>query len=38
MRERFEKALVRSGGVQVKDTVNADPLDGVFLIARQGIK
>jgi N-acetylglucosamine kinase-like BadF-type ATPase len=39
MRERFEEALKRSGNdVEVKDTVNADPLDGVFLIARRGIK
>jgi len=39
MRDRFEKALKRSGDeVEVKDTVNADPLDGVFLIARWGIR
>ena len=39
MRHRFEKALKRSGNsVEVKDTVNADPLDGVFLIARRGIR
>ena len=39
MRERFEEALKRSGNdVEVKDTVNADPLDGVFLIARRGIR
>ena len=39
MRERFEAALVRrEGGVEVTDTVNADPLDGVFLIARQGLE
>ena len=39
MRERFEEALARSGGgVKVADTVNANPLDGVFLIARQGLK
>jgi N-acetylglucosamine kinase-like BadF-type ATPase len=39
MRDRFEQALKRSGNdVEVKDTVNADPLDGVFLIARQGIR
>jgi N-acetylglucosamine kinase-like BadF-type ATPase len=39
MRERFEEALNRSGkDAEVKDTVNADPLDGVFLIARRGIR
>ena len=39
MRERFECALARSGNdVEVKDTVNADPLDGMFLIARRGIR
>jgi N-acetylglucosamine kinase-like BadF-type ATPase len=39
MRDRFEQALKRSGNdVEVKDTVNADPLDGVFLIARRGIR
>jgi N-acetylglucosamine kinase-like BadF-type ATPase len=39
MRKRFEEALKRSGnGVEVKDTVSADPLDGVFLIARRGIR
>jgi hypothetical protein len=34
MRDRFERTLLRSGnGVAFKDTVNADPLDGAFLIA-----
>lgn len=39
MRERVEEALKRSrNDVEVKDTVNADPLDGVFSIARRGIR
>jgi hypothetical protein len=39
MRDRFEDALKRSrNDVEVKDTVNTDPLDGVFLIARRGIR
>jgi hypothetical protein len=33
-----ERTLPRSGnGVEFKDTVNADPLDGAFLIATQGL-
>jgi N-acetylglucosamine kinase-like BadF-type ATPase len=39
MRDRFEKALGGWGNeVEIKDTVNADPLDGVFLVARRGIR
>ena len=38
MRERFEAALARHDDVKITDTVNADPLDGVFLIARQGLE
>ena len=39
MLDRFEKALEASGNeVEIKDTVNADPIDGVFLIARRGIR
>ena len=35
MRERFERALARS---EVRDAVSDNPLNGVFLIARQGLE
>lgn len=39
VRERFEEALKRGGrDVKVEDAVTDNPLDGVFLIAREGIK
>ncbi len=39
MRERFEGALARSEvGVEVKDAVSDNPLNGVFLIASQGLE
>lgn len=38
MRERFAAALACHDDVKITDAVNADPLDGVFLIARQGLE
>ena len=39
MRERFERALARSeAGVKVRDAASDNPLYGVFLIAREGLK
>jgi N-acetylglucosamine kinase-like BadF-type ATPase len=39
MRERFERTLARSGAsVEVRDAVSDNPLNGVFLIARRGLK
>jgi N-acetylglucosamine kinase-like BadF-type ATPase len=38
MRERFERALTRSeASVEVRDAVSDNPLNGVFLIAREGL-